>query len=463
MANIFRLIVCFLLSAFFSSAFALITPKPRYGLVYYGAGATFASQSEACAAAASNRGSSDPGYTGHTGVFVPPNSCRIDAYNSSGVFVQNRAGDVIYETDPMCPSNSSSNGSGGCSCYSGYVEEGGACVENNPDKNRCYMESGLGTLPGGFLVQNYRYSGNVAHGTTFCVPMDDMSSPNKGCKVTFHQSAVLEYGGGQVITEGTISMSPDSFTVDQSCTVGTGETPAEPAKETCKEGYSGTVNGVTVCIAKVPDNGVDGDSKTETVNDGTNTTETTKKTDTVCTDGKCTTTTTTTTKTTNNETGGVTTNTTTSSSTSDKDGFCKEKPESQLCKDGGGEFAGSCKDGFTCEGDAIQCAIAREQHTRSCKLFEDESPESKLYEDNKGKEGNQTDDLEGNETIDVQGRIDSSDALGAGAAGVSDLTVTVWRSTVTLPFSMINPYLAALGNVLLAVSFLLALRIVARG
>lgn len=134
--------------------------------------------------------------------------------------------------------------------------------------------------------------------------------------------------------------------------------------------------------------------------------------------------------------------------------------------DGEGEqsaFGGACASGFSCEGDAIQCAIAREQHVRACKLFDDESPESKLYNDNKGKEGKQTNDLPGNETVNVFGRIDSSDALGAGGAGLSDLSITVWGKAISLPFSMLNSYLAALGNVLLAVSFLLALRIVARG
>ena len=126
-------------------------------------------------------------------------------------------------------------------------------------------------------------------------------------------------------------------------------------------------------------------------------------------------------------------------------------------------FGGACGSGFSCEGDAIQCAIAREQHQRACKLFDQSSPESILYDTNKGKEGNQTGNLPGNETINMSGRIDTSDALGAGSAGVSDLSVTVWGRSITLPFSMLNPYLEALGKVLLAVSFLIALRIVARG
>lgn len=125
-------------------------------------------------------------------------------------------------------------------------------------------------------------------------------------------------------------------------------------------------------------------------------------------------------------------------------------------------FGGACN-AVACEGDAIQCAIARDQYRRSCELMDKESAESALYGANKGKEGNQTADLPGNETISLESRIDTSDALGAGASGVSDLSVTVWNQSVTLPFSQINPYLAHLGSVLLAVSFLMAVRIVGRG
>lgn len=133
---------------------------------------------------------------------------------------------------------------------------------------------------------------------------------------------------------------------------------------------------------------------------------------------------------------------------------------------GGGEkssFGGSCMAGFSCGGDAIQCALAREIHKRNCKMFEEKSPESELYDKEKVKTGDQTKDLPGNETISLANRIDSSDALGGGGSGVQDLTVTVAGQSITLPFSKINTGLDALGRVLLAVSFLIAFRIVGRG
>lgn len=136
--------------------------------------------------------------------------------------------------------------------------------------------------------------------------------------------------------------------------------------------------------------------------------------------------------------------------------------------DGGGgdgsqsAFGGTCMAGFRCEGDAIQCAIAREQHRRNCALFVDKSDESLLYDENKGKQGNQTNDLPGNETVSLSGRIDTSDALGGGSC-IPDLNVTVMGQSISLPFSQICNSLAMLGNLLVAISMLLAARIIMRG
>lgn len=125
-------------------------------------------------------------------------------------------------------------------------------------------------------------------------------------------------------------------------------------------------------------------------------------------------------------------------------------------------FGGSCDSGFTCQGDAVQCAIAQEQHRRNCQLYVQKTSESKLYLLESVKTGNRTLDLPGNETIDLNGRIDTSDALGGGS-GVQDLSITVAGQSVTLPFSVLNSPLAILGNILVSISFLLAFRIVGRG
>lgn len=131
--------------------------------------------------------------------------------------------------------------------------------------------------------------------------------------------------------------------------------------------------------------------------------------------------------------------------------------------DGDGEsaFAGSCSSGFACEGDAIQCAIAKEQHIRNCKLFEDKSPESQLYETEKakGRDRDVTKDLPGNETIDVSSKLSRENLLGAGAC-IRDLSVRVWSQELSLPISAICPALGYLGYVLITVASLAAFRIV---
>lgn len=131
-------------------------------------------------------------------------------------------------------------------------------------------------------------------------------------------------------------------------------------------------------------------------------------------------------------------------------------------KGGEGAFGGSCANGFTCSGDALLCALSYEQHWRNCRLYDFPTDESKLYTREKGKEGNRTTDLPGNESVDVTGRIDSSDAIGGGSC-IADVNVTIMGKTATLPFSMLCPYLAMLGNILVAVAMLLAARIIMRG
>lgn len=345
----------------------------------------------------------------------------------------------------------------------------GKCESSTTDKAICDTWSALNNTLGGIFTQEaQRYTGDIADGAVFCSPVDGLSSPDKGCKMQFDRTASYGYGDGVTITEGSFTSVANTATVDSSCTPGTSNSPPTlpPTQEPCKDGFTGQVNGVDVCVSVRPDSGVGSTTTTTSTNNGTETQAVTTQNQTQCANGVCTTTTTTTTTTTNNSTGATTTGTTTGSTSQSQEGFCLANEDSKLCSDGtedGSSFTGSCTTEFVCEGDAIQCAIAREQHKRACKMFDDESPESKLYEDNKGKEGNQTGDLPGNETISLTGRINSSDALGAGSAGVSDLQVTVWGQSISLPFSQINPYLAHLGNVLLAVSFLIAVRIVARG
>lgn len=77
---------------------------------------------------------------------------------------------------------------------------------------------------------------------------------------------------------------------------------------------------------------------------------------------------------------GQTTETTTGTGT--KDGICKETPSNPVCGTGSeGMFGGTCDAGFICEGDAVQCAISKELHTRQCQLYSDKEGDATRYAD----------------------------------------------------------------------------------
>lgn len=49
------------------------------------------------------------------------------------------------------------------------------------------------------------------------------------------------------------------------------------------------------------------------------------------------------------------------------DDFCRRNPTAQICKGkDAGKFSGSCDAGFTCDGDAATCAIAKASHEMKC-------------------------------------------------------------------------------------------------
>lgn len=135
--------------------------------------------------------------------------------------------------------------------------------------------------------------------------------------------------------------------------------------------------------------------------------------------------------------------------------------------DGDSVFSGSCMGGFVCEGDAIQCAIAREQHRRMCQIMDDKTtPEYLLYESEKLKDGKGkvTGELEGNREVDVSTIINSTDVfLGGGASCPSDPTITLHNgATFVIPYSSLCPYFVILGNILVIISSMSAVLILIR-
>lgn len=284
------------------------------------------------------------------------------------------------------------------------------------------------------------------------------------------------YASGPLTNVGVAcSMTPSSSGPGGTGTGGEPSPASDPPVQCPTGKCPGTVNGANVCMpcmsgttesttsstSTVAGTGTGGDGAGSGGNgsqpNGTSSGQGTSKTE--CNVSKCTTTTTGT-----NSNPDGSTGTTSSTKTESKDDYCTKNPRSPLCVTG--EFGGSCAGGaaFTCEGDAVQCAMAKEQHKRACEFFVTTTPESDLYNENKNKTGAQ---YTSSTLAITQADFDTSNALGVGASCVSDKVITInlgARSvSATIEFSRACPYLGWLGVLNLSLAFLLAIRIVGRG
>lgn len=273
-----------------------------------------------------------------------------------------------------------------------------------------------------------------------------------------------------------------------SCSLADSEPVKESQPKNCRDGYKGTVNGVDVCIEAVTGETEGIDWTRTTDGEGNHTDE---KTNVKCKGDQCTVTT----EKTTTKADGTTTTTTTTTENVNRQGYCARNPEASVCgraedddgankgareRGGGGsgrgdgdgdgeekpsQFGGACASGFTCEGDAILCAIAKDQHQRACDLFDHKtSAEYLLYQTEKEKTGKVTDDLEGNRTVDVAGIVSASDIfLGGAGACPADPTITLHNGmTFVIPYSTLCPYLVTLGNILVIISSMSAVLILIR-
>lgn len=355
-------------------------------------------------------------------------NCQYTQFGGTQSFemtTRTRAPDPTVYT---CPANSTLSGTS-CTCNSGFVEQGSSCVDA--------QAAACQALQGQSLYLTFNSA--VAPGQTAC--------DATGCNVTVGSPIIR----ARTPTGATVSEGEGTFT-GTPCT----PSPATPASEpdTCVNGQPGQINGVDVCVPYSGSDDVETiDESSKETNEGGNTTEETTSKHTSCTNNSCTTTTTTTTIT----NGGAPVVRATQE-TESRDDFCTKNPRAQQCKES--SFSGSCAAGFTCDGDSVQCAQARELYRLSCALQAD-SPEAALYAANAS--ANPGEASIPSETVNIgPGAFDASNALGASAC-LADLTLTVWGADVTLPLSDVCPALDYLRLLLLAVAWLAAFRIVSVG
>lgn len=131
-------------------------------------------------------------------------------------------------------------------------------------------------------------------------------------------------------------------------------------------------------------------------------------------------------------------------------------------------WSGSCG-AFQCEGDAVNCAIARKIHQDRCddkndlEKFEPAAEEGRrilMGEDDEAVQGFLNKDSEHKRTINLANEIKETGDYQFAAQCISDVQFSIGGHVISVPFSKLCPYFEMIGYILLAASYLYALRIV---
>lgn len=269
-------------------------------------------------------------------------------------------------------------------------------------------------------------------------------------------------GWGKLINQG-LSCGSTADTESKGYSDSDPDKPAD-APHAGEKGYCpGTYNGATIWVkcsstnetTKTDNTTTQTQTSGSTSTTGTTSTSTTSRTS--CDGSNCTTTTTTTTT----NADGTKTDKTETSSKPQAD-FCTANPNATACKKPEGSFGGSCSAGFSCEGDAVQCAIAREAYKRNCELLEKETPESTLGkniasgEDRPvGHPGNSP------EIVNVSGNINQTNPYGGSCP--PDINLNVYGKTVIVPLSNACDIFKWMGYIAVAFTMYAAARITMSG
>lgn len=367
-----------------------------------------------------------------------------------------------------CPSNSTLSG-GSCQCNSGYTMNtaGTGCVS---DGSSCPTRgANMGT----------RYVGPFSSQPSLS-PFDVC---NEGCGIRYTPDSVMQnWTGTGWYIRATGAATGTSCTGGG--TAGTGATPPPPAASApnpsngdtlpgrdtvntpptpCGNGQCpGTVNGQSVCVAC---GSTQQQPQVTTTRDGSGNVTGGSTTSTSCSGATCTTTTTTT------NASGTPTGTTTV--TQRQAEYCAANPGAAVCQTAGaggggaggggtgvgsGSFGGTCAAGFTCEGDAVQCAMAREQHIKNCVLFETTTASSDAGNAAATGEAQPTGHPGATpETVDLSlsSRINQSPLFG-GSTCPADVSTTVMGEAIAIPFSTMCGYLNLIGAAGVMVALLVA-------
>ncbi|MDB6020237.1 MAG: hypothetical protein JWQ04_94 [Pedosphaera sp.] len=379
--------------------------------------------------------------------------------------------DSLSCVPPACPSGQVWNGSA--------CAPGPACDAGKPPfwiqfpSKAAYDSAASGASAGGACVQGCKALRTGPGGQNPSIGLWELQVGLSGDSCTPSASpptptvpANCPAGQAPGTVNGVSTCAPPSTSVNTGSTTTTNSTTSNGTGASTGTGGTGAGTGTGTGTGTGADPGAAG---SENGGGGAPNTQTTTGKTTTCTGGLCTTTTVTTTA---PIIGGVASSgagvTSTTTGTGTQADYCAANPKAFGCEDKSITGGGDCSVPITqCDGDAIACAIAREQLREYCTY---NPPNNSLaQEGQKIVDGTQAlpDDprLPGNipnVDISADGGIDMSDAIGGGGCP-ADPQIAVMGRSFAIPFSSLCGSLSFLGNVAVFAALLLAARIVMEG
>lgn len=373
---------------------------------------------------------------------------HTNAYCGSGYVVSNN---VAYGMSVR-------NATGSCVCSPPLIEVNGACVD------KCADQGGKPFGGGGSHMFVLPVNSGIVD--TLC---DTGASSGGGCTIKGTGQMAANDGG-----LGFSWVNNPSYT-GTSCPAGlvavnTGPpagstTTAIPQTPPGK--CSGTFNGQTVyheCASLSTPAATTSKSVATSNPDGSTTTSTITRTETVsCADGVCTSRFVDTTRVSNVPVGGGAPTSTVTASNSDgtatQADYCKDNPSSAACKDSKkSTFSGSCNAAFSCDGDAATCAIATAANKSLCLEEKNATEDSVLKQAGIDAIASSSSGTSTSIVNFTAGDINQSNPFSSTCP--PDKVLAMHGFSVTLPLSQACGALQAMGAVLVAVSLLVAARIV---
>lgn len=339
-----------------------------------------------------------------------------------------------------CPENSNQVG-GSCECELGYKKDAGSqCVPYQCPSKNSYQPV---TQPDVKLP-------NAGDG--FC---------DGGC--TFTPSSWKVDTGGQVWGVWPFKSGGNACGGKKGADgVSTGSDGVEPAPVPCGANQCpGNVNGANVCVpcrsqtTNGPSTAASGTQPTDAPSSDPDKQikDTSSRTD--CTGAVCTTTTEY-----KNGKGDVIGSKTEEES---QESYCQKNPSANQCKKN--SFGGACEAGFSCEGDAIQCALAQEVYRRNCQWFKDPPTATLAAGESAMAAGDRpawhpASQAE-TKSFSLQGMLNVAELLPASCP--SDRTVVINGAVYVVALSQMCGNLDLIGRCVVAMCLLAAAGIVFRG